>query len=96
MASGSKKLAAFRVVDVLDEKPPRFGEAALTLRLQGKPLPAPLPLAARCPQLPASVARMLEACIAEAPDERPSATEAARALSTAAVVLVQSASLVAG
>ncbi len=58
-----------------------FRESPATLVLLGASLPAPVPLARRCPSLPAVVAELVMRCLAEDPATRPTAEELASGLS---------------
>ena len=61
-----------------------FPEAPVSAKLSGRPLPLPMPFRTACPTLPAEIASLLDRAMAHDPRMRPTATELATALRSAA------------
>jgi hypothetical protein len=59
---------------------PPFAETAIDLRLSGRPLGPPAPLAERAPGTPGEIAGLVEAALAEQPARRPTARALVEAL----------------
>lgn len=74
--------------EVLTGKRP-FSEAPVSAKLNGRPLPAPVPFRAVCPTLPPDVAVLLDKAMSHDPRLRPSAKELATRLREAADALTR-------